>query len=115
MRTIIAGGREVTDPKVLEAALKEYSGHITTVICGGAKGADELGRQWGKANNIPVEEFAASWSTYGRKAGFMRNLQMAENAEALVALWNGESKGTANMITVAKARKLKVFVYLVGD
>ncbi len=113
MRTIIAGGRGVTDPKLLEAALANIAWTPTTVICGGAKGADELGRQWGKLNNVPVEEFLASWDVYGRKAGFIRNAQMAENADCLVALWDGESRGTANMITVAKARKLLVYVHLV--
>jgi predicted Rossmann-fold nucleotide-binding protein len=113
VRTIIAGGRDVTDPKLLQDALLACGWKPTTVICGGARGADTLGKEWGKRNDIPVEEFEAEWAQYGRRAGMMRNAQMAENAQAVIALWDGLSPGTANMITIARARKLKLYVHLV--
>lgn len=115
MRTIIAGGRTVFDPKLLEIAIAECGWTITTVLCGGASGADYLGKQWAIANNIPVEEFPADWATYSRSAGMYRNAQMAESADALIALWDSESKGTGNMITNARRCKLKIHVHLVKE
>lgn len=113
MRTIIAGGRTVTDPKLLEQALLRCGWVPTTVLCGGAKGADALGNSWAESANVPVEMYHADWNTYGLKAGFIRNADMGNNAQALIALWDGESKGTAHMITIAKRLKLKVYVHLV--
>ena len=55
-------------------------------------------------------QFLAQWDKYGRQAGPMRNRQMAENADALIAYWDGESRGSKNMIEEAKKRGLKVAV-----
>ena len=41
-------------------------------------------------------------------AGYLRNKQMAEYADALIAFWDGESKGTKHMIDLAKKNGLKV-------
>lgn len=113
MRTIIAGGRNVTDPKLLQSALAECGWKPTVVICGVANGADTLGAHHAISENIPLEFYPADWDKYGRAAGHIRNAQMADVAEALIALWDGVSKGTANMITIARKRKLKVYVHLV--
>ena len=115
MRTVIAGGRNVFDPKILEEAIANCGWTITTVLCGGATGADYLGKKWAEANNIPVEEFVADWATYSRAAGMHRNAQMAESADALIALWDSESKGTANMLTNARRCNLKIHVHLIKD
>lgn len=115
MRTIIAGGRNIFNMAELDAALAACGWTPTTVICGGASGADMLGKRWAEANNVPVEYFEADWATYSRAAGMYRNAQMAEAAEALIALWDSESRGTSNMITNARRCKLKIYVHLVKD
>jgi hypothetical protein len=84
----------------------------TVVISGTAPGADKLGEQWAKDNSIPVERYPADWNRYGLSAGYRRNEQMVDNAEALVALWDGKSRGTRHMIDIARKKGLKVFVYL---
>lgn len=110
--TIIAGSRDITDPKLLRTAVEQCGWNINTVVCGLASGPDTLGMLWARQNNIPVEFFPADWKKYGLSAGMYRNTQMAEAAEALIALWDGTSKGTANMINIAKRKKLKVYVQL---
>jgi hypothetical protein len=110
MRTIIAGSRGITDTNILLAALAEIDWEPTVVLCGMAKGADTLGKLWAESLGIPVEEYPADWETYGKAAGFIRNKEMADKAEALIALWDGQSKGTRHMINLAKERKLVVFV-----
>jgi hypothetical protein len=115
MKVIVAGGRDFTNYALVEEAIKISGFEISQIVSGKAKGADTLGEVWALANNIPVEAFPADWSQHGRAAGPIRNRQMAEYADALIAIWDGESKGTANMIQQARNKKLNVFIYLVKD
>lgn len=115
MKTIIAGGRDITDSRILHAALDACDWKITEVVCGMARGADTLGKEWAEEFNIPVVEFPADWDKYGKAAGPIRNAEMADYAEALIALWDGKSRGTKNMIDQAIFRKMKVLVYKVID
>jgi RES domain-containing protein len=110
MRTIIAGSRDIDDMKLLESAIAESKMDITIVVCGEARGVDWLGKEWAISRNIPVHSFPANWSLHGKSAGFIRNTEMAENADALIAVWDGESRGTKMMIDIAKKKGLKVFV-----
>ena len=109
MKVIIAGSRDCTDMKILLEAIDESKFNISEVISGGARGADALGETWAKNNNIPLKIFPADWNI-GKSAGYIRNKQMAEYGNALIALWNGESKGTNHMIEIAKNLNLKVYV-----
>ena len=110
MRTIIAGSRDIDDKKLLESAIAESKFNITIVVCGEARGIDWLGKEWAINHDIPVHSFPANWSLHGKSAGFIRNTEMAENADALIAVWDGESRGTKMMIDLAKKKGLKVFV-----
>ena len=83
---------------------------ITIVVSGGAPGVDTLGEQYADEMNIPVHVYEADWDKHGRAAGPIRNRKMAENAEALIALWDGKSKGTKNMIETATKKGLMVYV-----
>lgn len=112
MKVIIAGSRNIIDYGELVAALKESGFDITEVVCGCAKGADELGLIWGTNNDIPVKRMPAQWQ-HGRSAGPQRNVEMARYADALIALWDGQSSGTAHMIKVAKMQGLKVHVRII--
>lgn len=109
MKTIIAGSRNIYQYLLIVEAIKESGFQITEVVSGCAKGVDELGERWARENSVPLKFFPAQWTEHGRAAGPRRNQQMAEYAEALVAVTNG-SKGTADMIAKARARGLKVFV-----
>ncbi len=111
MKTIIAGSRNCNNIKELIKAIEDCNWVITTVISGKAKGADTLGELWAKYMKVPIIEFPADWKTYGRSAGPRRNIQMADNAEALIALWDGESRGTKHMISVAEEKQLLVHVH----
>lgn len=101
---IIAGTRDFTDFDLLEKVLKEFK--IGEIVCGGARGADLLGKEYGEKYNIPIKMFPANWERYGKRAGHLRNTEMAEYADALIAFWDGESTGTNHMINEAQRRKL---------
>jgi len=111
MRTIIAGSRDATDIRELLSAIKKCDWEITQVVCGMARGADTLGLRWANRMQIPVAKFPANWDLYGKSAGYRRNAQMAENADALIALWDGKSRGTGHMVDIARASGLKLLIH----
>jgi YspA, cpYpsA-related SLOG family len=113
MRTIIAGSRTIHDPETVYDAVQESGFNITTVISGGAMGIDEMGAEWAVAQCIDVKFFIPDWELHGKSAGIIRNKQMALYADALIAIWDGESGGTKHMIAHAKKLGLKVYVKIV--
>jgi len=115
MKVIIAGSRDVVDMAELERAIADSGFEITEVVCGCARGVDELGLTWGACNDVPVRRMPADWDRYGRQAGRERNIAMARYADALVAVWDGRSPGTRHMIRVAKAQGLKRHVRKTGE
>lgn len=114
MRTIIAGSRDITDQSVVDSAILESGFSVTSVVCGEARGVDLLGKRWANKQKVPVMSFPAQWNLHGRSAGFVRNTEMAENADALIAIWDGSSRGTKMMIDIAKKKGLVVFVKTVS-
>lgn len=110
MRTIIAGSRYLTNPEIIANGILESGFVITEVVSGGARGADFLGEQWAKRNNISYTVFTANWDRYGKAAGPIRNELMASYAEALIAFPAKDSVGTYDMIRKAKKKGLKVFI-----
>jgi len=116
MKVIIAGSREIKDIQIVLEAIKQsgFTNDITQVISGKCKkGVDTLGEKFAELAGLPVKPFPADWNKYGRGAGFVRNLEMADYADALIAVWDGESHGTKDMIDRAKAKGLKVYIHLV--
>jgi hypothetical protein len=114
MRTIIAGSRYIKELSILQIAIQESKFLITTIISGCASGVDTLGELYAFIHDIPVKKFPADWDKYGKKAGMVRNKIMAENADALIAVWDGNSNGTRNMIDVATKNNLSVYVYIIS-
>jgi hypothetical protein len=84
---------------------------ITEVVSGCAKGADTYGEMIAEEVSTPIKRFPADWNTHGRKAGHLRNQQMTEYGEALIAVWDGKSTGTRDMINRAKRLGLEVFIH----
>lgn len=112
MKVIIAGSREgFVLGDVLDAY--EQSGFIATeIVSGGARGVDRLGELLAYQKSIQVKQFIPDWDGFGKKAGHVRNREMGDYADALIALWDGESKGTKGMIEYAEKKGLQVYVFL---
>ena len=110
-RVIIAGTRTFDNYGLLyeyaDYKLSQIQDNIE-IVSGGAKGADALGERYAREKGYSLRVFPADWAKYGRKAGPMRNRQMAEYADALLAFWDGESAGTKNMIEEANKQGLKI-------
>lgn len=101
-RLIIAGGRDFDDYELLSRHAYEFTHSLDddtiTVISGGAKGADSLGERWAAEALLELVVVKAEWDKHGKAAGPKRNQQMAELGTHLLAFWDGQSKGTRDMI-----------------
>ncbi len=99
MKIIVAGSRQL-DSRLYQHRVPKLLWRIppTELVCGMAKGPDTWGYDYGKENKIPVIEFPARWDLFGKRAGFLRNQEMATYADLLIAFWDGTSKGTKHMI-----------------
>ena len=114
MKVIIAGSRGIIDYNIVKEAIEESGFQITEIVSGNARGVDKLGEKYAKENNIKIKQFIPDWSQ-GKSAGFVRNKVMGDYSHALIALWDGESRGTKHMIDYAKKIGLKVFVKIISD
>ena len=114
-RVIIAGTRTFSDYELLRTTCnnllseKQWT-HTVVVISGTARGADQMGERYARERGFQLRRFPADWEQYGKSAGHIRNAMMADNADALIAFWDGESKGTKNMIDNARRKGLAVRV-----
>lgn len=72
------------------------------IISGGAKGIDTLAAQYAKSNGIPLTEYLPNYDKYGRAAPIVRNKQIVSEADKVLALWDGKSRGTLSSIRFAK-------------
>ena len=70
-----------------------------------------LGAEWAANHGVPLQHFPAYWDKYGKSAGFIRNAEMGEYADALIAFWDGVSPGTKHMIQTMKRNKKPYWVY----
>lgn len=112
MRTIIAGSRTITSYQTVCECIKDSGFTITEVVSGAARGVDKLGEMWAKENKVAIKQFPADWDKFGRKAGHIRNEEMAQYATCLIAIWDGESPGTGSMIHYAIKYGLKMSVFV---
>lgn len=110
MKVIIAGGRDFDDYPLMKRKLDLLFSLVTPdeIVSGAAKGADTLGERYAKEHNIPLTLFKADWEQYKKAAGHIRNAEMAEYADTLVAFFDGSSRGTKNMLDVAAKKGLNI-------
>lgn len=111
MKVIIAGTRDFDNRDEVFKAIEQSGFDITEVVLGASGAVDLWGQDWAIGNRMPYKLFPPDWKQYGRAAGPIRNQLMAEYADALIAVWDGKSPGTKNMIMFAKEYKLKIYVH----
>jgi len=110
-KLIVAGGRDFSDYNLLchrlDNLLRAKDPKDIIIVSGGAQGADKLGERYAAERGLRAEVYEAEWDRFGKRAGYLRNSQMADNADGLVAFWNG-SAGTKHMIDIATEQGLVV-------
>ena len=125
LRVIIAGSRDFDDfPKLMNSSIeilteiskKRDDLDRIRIISGTARGADKLGEQYAKIAGYELSKFPADWDGLGKRAGYVRNAEMAkfavedDNYGVLIAFWDGKSRGTKHMIDLANKYGLEVHV-----
>lgn len=114
LKVIIAGGRDYDDYVYLRGQvcyyLQNYTPKDIEIVSGGAKGADTLGERFAKEYGCGLTIFKPDWARLGKRAGIVRNEQMGDYADALIAFWDGESRGTKHMIEYARQQGMQVAV-----
>lgn len=113
MKVIIAGSRGFSNFQLLYTKCEEIleTQSDVEIVSGTAKGADKLGEHYASLKGYSVARFPADWSK-GRSAGFIRNAEMANYSDCLIAFWDGNSSGTKHMINLAESKGLEVHVIL---
>ena len=127
MRIIIAGSRDFNDYNLLRSEGLRIIGelkaegfdagrNVVEIVSGGARGADTLGEKFANTYGLKIKKFIPDWDGLGKRAGFVRNAEMATYAKqdsqlgVLIACWDGKSRGTKSMIDLAKKHELRIFV-----
>ena len=102
MNIVICGSRSWTDERPILRELMRCP-HDATIITGGARGADVIAHEIAKSLGFKTLVMKAEWHRYGPRAGFIRNGEMVEIADEVIAFWDGQSRGTADTIKRARA------------
>lgn len=121
-KVVICGSRTASEqadhlenPLVHEVYMllsNKYDGIGCTIISGGAKGADTFAKNFAKAYDTAFIEILPDWETHGKKAGYLRNIEMLDQdgVSMVIAIWDGKSKGTKHTIDCASARGINTHI-----
>lgn len=111
MRIVISGSRTITDEKWIERILCGQLGSGDLVVTGGCRGVDKIAHDWARRMFCKTKVMPADWDTHGKAAGPIRNAQMMEDADLLLAFWDGKSRGTRNAIDEARKRGVETHIF----
>lgn len=114
MKLAVVGSRGFNNYDLLKTKLDALHDKrpISLIISGGAQGADSLAERWAKENGIESKIFLPDWNQYGKSAGYKRNILIIEASDAVIAFWNGISKGTQHSINIAKEKPKPLAIIL---
>ena len=114
MKIAIVGGRNFKDYEsmktTLELFFEENNISCSSVISGGARGADTLAEKFAEENSLEMIVFKPDYEKFGRAATLKRNTQIIENADTVFAFWNGLSRGTYDSIKKAEKLSKKLII-----
>lgn len=96
--------------------LEDYLPKDTTeIISGGARGVDASAKEYAQRHGLKLTEYLPEYSRYGRSAPLKRNITIIENADIVLAFWDGVSRGTKHVIDNCKKRNIPVEIYILAE
>lgn len=110
MNVAIVGSRTFTDYELM----KSKCGFVSPedcIVSGGARGADSLAKKLSGDIGCHYVEYPADWDTHGKSAGYIRNKDIVDHADIVVAFWDGKSKGTKHTIDIANSQQVLTVVH----
>jgi len=108
MKLAVTGSRNFKNYKVMKKVLMKYK--IEEIVSGGAKGADTLAERFADEHKIKKVIFKPDYAKYGKKAPLMRNRQIVDYVDRMIAFWDGKSRGTKYTIDYARKNRKKINV-----
>lgn len=106
----VVGSRNWPMPEMVHAALSRYLKPGDKIVSGGARGPDSLAAEYAKNNGIPLIEYIPDWNRFGRRAGFLRNQEIVDVADKMIAFQYNNSKGTGHSIRLAESKRIPVLL-----
>ena len=107
----VIGSRSFADYELLENTLMHYQ--ICKIISGSAKGADSLAERYALGHGIELLIFKPDWKKYGRGAGPIRNRDIVDAADLVIAFWDGKSKGTKSALDYAQQKNKEIVIKII--
>ncbi len=107
MRLAVIGSKEFNDYSRLKAILNKISG-ITVIISGAAAGTDKMAAQYALEHNLKLLEFPPDFAKYDEEAKHVRDRQIVENCDQLIAFWDGECEGTKYTLDYAEKMNIPI-------
>jgi predicted Rossmann fold nucleotide-binding protein DprA/Smf involved in DNA uptake len=111
MKVAVIGSRDFNDYKTLKENIGKIK-NISLIISGGAKGADSLAEQYALENSIETLVIKPDWKRFNQGAGLIRNKQIVDSSDIVIAFWDAKSKGTAHAIEYAKKQNKEIIIVL---
>ncbi len=105
LKVVIGGCRDFYDYEFFKVKVDAYLETVKdkeiTILSGHCTGVDQMAERYAKERHIKLFVFSAEWNLYGRSAGPIRNEKMVQQADAVIAFWDGKSRGTKSLISLA--------------
>lgn len=108
VRIIFCGGRDFSDELLVYATLADFDPDDIVVVHGAARGADRITGRLARKMGFRVEEYPAEWDRFGKRAGYLRNLQMASLPGVAHVIAFPGGVGTKMMTEIAEQRGIAV-------
>ncbi len=109
MKIAVIGSRSINPS---EARLEKYLSGAKEIVSGGAKGVDLCAANYAKKNKIKLTEFLPEYELYSRAAPIVRNKEIVDYSDKIIAFWDGSSKGTLSVIKYAEKTNKECVVVL---
>ena len=107
-KVAVIGSRTFSNFDLLEKTLLPLGTII--VVSGGANGADSLAEQYSLKYNLETIIFKADWKKFGKRAGYLRNIDIIAESDMVIAFWDGISKGTKHSLNLAESRNIPITI-----
>ncbi|MDE7290040.1 MAG: DUF2493 domain-containing protein [Oscillospiraceae bacterium] len=111
MKTAIIGSRGLT----IDNLEKYLPQETTEIISGGAKGIDTCARNYAISHKMKLTEFLPEYEKYGKSAPLKRNITIIENADIVIAFWDGKSRGTKFVIKKCRELGKEIKVEIIAE